>query len=79
MRHGRLLIEKCPDALIQEYGTILLEEVVLKLCRKDKLANPNSGDNSSPRLINSNQNTPPINLVNTSNHGIYRFLLFTKA
>lgn len=36
MRKGRLLVEDSPQALLQQYGCDLLEQVVLKLCRKDE-------------------------------------------
>lgn len=35
MRNGRLLVEKSPDALLKEHNTVLLESIVLKLCRND--------------------------------------------
>ncbi|ODM96686.1 ABC transporter G family member 20 [Orchesella cincta] len=37
MRSGRLLAEKSPDALLQEYNTNLLEDIVLKLCKNDTM------------------------------------------
>lgn len=36
MRNGRLLTEKSPDALLKEHKTALLEDIVLKLCKKDQ-------------------------------------------
>jgi hypothetical protein len=36
MRGGRLLTEKSPKALLDEYRTHSLEEVVLKLCHDDE-------------------------------------------
>jgi hypothetical protein len=35
MRGGRLLTEKPPDLLLQEYGSIFLEDIVVQLCKKD--------------------------------------------
>lgn len=35
MRNGKLLAEKPPVDLMREHNANLLEEVVLKLCRKD--------------------------------------------
>jgi hypothetical protein len=35
MRNGRLLTEKPPQTLLEEHKTNLLEDIVLKLCRKD--------------------------------------------
>lgn len=35
MRHGKLLAEKPPLDLMREHNANLLEDVVLKLCRKD--------------------------------------------
>ncbi len=35
MRNGKLLAEKPPIDLMREHNANLLEEVVLKLCRKD--------------------------------------------
>ncbi|ODN00401.1 ABC transporter G family member 23 [Orchesella cincta] len=35
MRNGKLLAEKPPDELMREHNATLLEDVVLKLCRKD--------------------------------------------
>lgn len=37
MRSGRLLAEKSPEALLQEYNTNLLEDIVLKLCKNDTM------------------------------------------
>jgi hypothetical protein len=37
MRNGRLLIEKAPNALLEEHNCELLEDIVLKLCKKDNL------------------------------------------
>jgi hypothetical protein len=39
MRGGRLLAENSPKALLEEYNTDLLQDIVLKLCRKDKIGN----------------------------------------
>lgn len=47
MRKGRLLVEDSPDTLMQTYGCDLLEQVVLKLCRKDDHASGKSSDSSS--------------------------------
>jgi ABC-type multidrug transport system permease subunit len=35
MRNGRLLVEKSPEQLLQEHHAVLLEEIVLKLCKND--------------------------------------------
>lgn len=35
MRNGRLLVEKSPQTLLDEYQTIYLEQVFLQLCAKD--------------------------------------------
>jgi hypothetical protein len=40
MRGGRLLAENSPSALLEEHHTDLLEDIVLKLCRNDKIRNP---------------------------------------
>ncbi|XP_021950774.1 ABC transporter G family member 23 [Folsomia candida] len=42
MRNGRLLTEKAPNALLIEYQADLLEDIVLKLCRKDELNLPST-------------------------------------
>lgn len=36
MRNGRLLVEDSPDNLLRMYECNLLEEVVLRLCRRDE-------------------------------------------
>jgi hypothetical protein len=35
MRNGRLLTEKSPEILLQEYNTSLLEDIVIQLCKND--------------------------------------------
>ncbi|CAL8072809.1 unnamed protein product [Orchesella dallaii] len=55
MRNGRLLAEKAPDTLLKEHKTHLLEDIVLKLCRKDlspsldshKATNGNGNNNNN--------------------------------
>src|SRR5665811_31289 len=47
MRHGHLLAEDSPAALLKEHGTKSLEEVVYKLCLLDTSAT------SSPNLNNN--------------------------
>lgn len=42
MRSGRLLAEKSPEALLQEYNTNLLEDIVLRLCRNDTFGTSNN-------------------------------------
>lgn len=36
MRGGRLLAEKSPSSLISEFGTSLLEDIMLKICRSSE-------------------------------------------
>lgn len=43
MRGGRLLIEKSPKTLLEEFKTNSLEEVVLKLCHDDERESPING------------------------------------
>jgi hypothetical protein len=41
MRHGRLLVEKSPQELMNQYKLPLLEQIVLTLCQNDaKLGSP---------------------------------------
>ncbi|XP_021950773.1 ABC transporter G family member 23 isoform X2 [Folsomia candida] len=35
MRNGKLLVEKSPQALLAEHHCVMLDEIVLKLCRND--------------------------------------------
>jgi len=35
MRNGRLLTEKPPQVLLEEYNTVLLEDIVMTLCKQD--------------------------------------------
>jgi len=46
MRNGKLLAEKSPDDLMRDHNATLLEDVVLKLCRRDTDENdsPDVGD-----------------------------------
>lgn len=46
MRKGRLLVEDSPQSLLQQYDCDLLEQVVLKLCRKDEKVLMNSNNSS---------------------------------
>lgn len=53
MRHGHLLVEDCPKVLMAEHKTDLLEDVVLKLCRKDT---KETGMKNSPSAGSINNN-----------------------
>lgn len=44
MRKGRLLVEDSPESLLQLYQCDLLEQVVLRLCRKDDEVCRRSGE-----------------------------------
>jgi len=43
MRGGRLLTEKSPTTLYEEYKTTSLQEIVLNLCHKDETSEDNVG------------------------------------
>jgi hypothetical protein len=43
MRGGRLLTEKSPSELFIEYGSICLQDVVLKLCHDDEACDTEPG------------------------------------
>ncbi len=55
MRSGRLLAEKSPEALLQEYNTNLLEDIVLKLCKNDTMGVSETATNNA---IMPNDNDP---------------------
>ena len=44
MRHGKLLVEDDPNALLTKYRTQSLEDIVLVLCLKDQVASEDNDD-----------------------------------
>jgi hypothetical protein len=51
MRNGRLLVEKAPDTLLREHNTTLLEDIVLKLCKKDTKSFGQAGEDEVAQTL----------------------------
>jgi len=41
MRDGKILVEQSPQTLYTMYNTIILEDIVLKLCHEDEMGTGN--------------------------------------
>lgn len=72
MRNGKLLAEKPPIDLMHEHNATLLEDVVLKLCRKDTdeqdrpvavISRKDDGDWASKAREDSKKNRNEISIV----------------
>jgi len=51
MRNGRLLTEKPPQTLLEEHNTNLLEDIVLKLCKKDTFGTDNADKDDITKML----------------------------
>lgn len=78
MRKGRLVVEDSPESLLDQYQCNLLEQVMLKLCRKDEQivgigSNSTScNHNNKTRLaIRDNSNPMKTGSMTKNNYNVY--------
>ncbi|EFX61237.1 ABC protein, subfamily ABCH, partial [Daphnia pulex] len=64
MRCGRLLVEDSPDNLLRKYGLSTLEDVFLKLCRKENSKNPEVA-NMASTIPGSSESDPNTGIAQT--------------